>query len=615
MSAFHLRHGWISRQRLAACFPGSPALTALRELLARRPPPGLPGTFRDLETVRAWVRCPRLPDAPTGKILKGARAGASSPEDQTMLAWATAVVAAIRDAEAAPAVPHAEISDFLVALASTDFPLNLLVSRPELAPRMFGPDGTRLTDEYREPGRRTTRACLTCLGYALGGVGRMSPRDAWIGLAFGVFTASAPPLGITSTHLRIDPDLGWIDRHWRLSTCPLGQGLTPWEYLERRSDGDPVYAPVLAQLRGLLQRFHATAPAFAILLQFLGDADTLLRSTVDEATWQADPHRFWFTRVHPGELTLPVAARTQLLALLTIRRETLDPRAADDASIPRVPYPLRVQATRPAAVHLRASELFDWIVTPGDPPPRFAAALPPGSAAVVSLDETGARLDYVDPNPRRAGDRFAVGLTDRPAFCDDPEDRRFCGLRPPPHLVDNRLVRLADASAEAEPATTRPGDPVLLYTPLLTRDTAPLLALEVASPRYTLASDILPRSFDPDTAATVSVGRVCPKSQTWLLTPDYLAALHRRVKRADTLAALYHLEVAPLLGAPAWLTALLGGKRTVLHTPSLLCWFYLLHELRETRGPVALLHEHTSATAPLVVDAHGHSLPVQILLR
>ncbi len=615
MSSFHLRHGWCSREELARALPASPALTELVVQVERRPQ--VTGNYRgtrETQQVRSWVAAAGVDWAPAGKVLRTAQATARSDEDRANVAWAAEIVAGLRDAEASEAVPHDEIAACLAGLATTDFPVCLLVSQPELALAVFGERGAGVTDDYRRPGRRTTRAFLTCLAYALGGVARMSPRDAWVGVGFGEFTDDAAPaicLDPADERWIADPDLGWVARHWHGVTGPVEPGVSAFVWLERRVAAHPEYRRALEALTPLRDALAMSPRDFVAVRRFQRASEAVMRATVEPATWDREPHRFWFTRLLSRTLMLPRATRETIVAAATAGAAHTG--VSHDAASPRIPYPLRVAAARPKAVHLRAGEFFDWVVTPGAPPPRACTTLPPGCGVIVSIDGPGARIDGVDPNPQRAAARFAALLDARPRFCADPADEAFVGLRPPADLVDNRLVR--PGGAEVDPGPCRAGDAVLAYTPLLSSATAPAFALELASPRYADVPDLIPRGFDPGPSVRASFGRVCPKGQVWLCTVADLAALRERVHRAQVLAAVYHLEVHARLGRPAWLTVLLQGQRTTIHTASLACWYYLLHELRTADMPVAMMPAAGDLTMECIVDMRGQPMPAQVIIR
>jgi len=258
------------------------------------------------------------------------------------------------------------------------------------------------------------------------------------------------------------------------------------------------------------------------------------------------------------------------------------------------------------------------VVEPGRPGgpaerPHLPPEAPEGCGVVLELDESGGRLGHVEPNPRRPAERFAAAMPARPRFCAEPADRAFVALAPPAAIVDNRLVRLAEPERPARDAAA--GDAVLFYSTLVAPETAPLLELELASPRYGAAPDPVPWFFDAGASLAVTVGRVCPRHRVWLLAPSQARELAGRARHAAGLAAFYHLEVHEHLGRPAWVDLLVEGKRSALPTHSLLAWSHALHLLRAAAGPAALLAPRRVPVPAPVRDAAGRALPAQLIIR
>ena len=201
MSGVHLRYGWISRPALAAVLPASPLSARLAGLLERRAvlrrqlerePWSLPGLGRDLHRALQWFLDPRLGQAPVRRSLRGAREAARVRKLEglgAVLDWVGEAVELIHECEGGEVVPYDEMMVSLETLAGTDFPRLLLWSQPALASRLFvrSGRGVGVAEDFRRRNRRTTRAWQTCLAYALAGVGRLSPRAAWVGVGFGTF--------------------------------------------------------------------------------------------------------------------------------------------------------------------------------------------------------------------------------------------------------------------------------------------------------------------------------------------------------------------------------------------------------------------------------------------
>ncbi len=203
-------------------------------------------------------------------------------------------------------------------------------------------------------------------------------------------------------------------------------------------------------------------------------------------------------------------------------------------------------------------------------------------------------------------------MVSRPLF-SEPQVSDGQALRPPLHRVDNRLVRLQET--ERDPAEVSPGESVSFHSALLDVETTPLLALELASARYARAADLVPQLVEQEAAEQLSFGRVWARDGVWLLEPVESRELLRKLGTARALAGLYHLEVHEVLGQPAWLDVVANGKHSALPTQSLVAWDYLVHLLRTTSVPLALIHPKATTRAPLIVDAAGGALPSQVLAR
>ena len=645
MSRFHFRYGWMSRQKLAGLLPVSGLIESLAALSHEwrriRMQPGYQALTaahvgRDARRILNWFAAPNGMRPPSRKRLEASFRVVEAdclPLYRQVAAWVASAGEMIREQAAQRQPPHDEMVAFLTALAKTDFPVLLLWSQPVLAERLFVADsqgGTRLASAYRAHKRPLAQAARTCLAYALAGVGRLAPRDAWIGAGFGVCDAAVQTETIVihrqAETLIVEPDLAWIARRWTdLTPLPLEPGQLPWDYVRALLDhpanriAAPAYRPLYTQLRDLAAQLEATPWDFQVVQSFLRTTAALLRQTVSPEDWRADPHGWWVTRYFPDEVRLAPPLVSRLREDFKIWRQQaqsqgrIAPRL-EAASEPRLPYPLRLQLACPDAVRAEAEEFFDWLV---EAPSPFGSMqrpyLPaePGPAAGYWIDDDGIRFQYVDPNPWRPAERLAAYFSTPPAYCE--RDAQWRGLRPPTGFIDNRLVRLRED--EQDPAEVAPGSPVLFYSTLMLPETMPLLHLELASPRYDAAADIAPQWLTRGSSVALSFGEVFPEDRVWLLSAEQARALCHHLRTASRLAMLYFFEAHALLQHPTWLDLTMDGKRSVLPTRAMLAWDYLLHRLRTAHGPTVLSNPIRRPIPSPVVDESGEMLPTQLLMR
>jgi hypothetical protein len=626
---------------------------ALLDEIAARPP-------RCAAALRlaAWAREPSFERRPPQRFIRQVDAWAREHgrnDLQALALWVTEVLAEFGDVGESSASDDAARLAFLHALASTDFPVLFLWSNPTLARHLFAADrhgNVELRTAAVASAKRLRRAALTAAAYVCGSMRRFAPRDAWVGVAFAR-QAPNPDRGLdageSDTLARIDrcgerialePNLAWTERSWRdLPRRELASGVTPWQHVRARIASSTSqlirerYEATLDELAATCERTSSEWLDFRAVDGFLTRTDSVFERTVTPEMWRADPHRWWIVRYVGRELAMPsaVARATQIgieAAYATARERAItlglaceSPSAQYEAGPgkpepPRVPLALRIAANAPHAILARADELTDWIVdasaaasvTPGFMPTRLS----PHCAKVADIIEGGQRFVYAEPNPRRSAERFlmlpdlAPGGVAYSAFTGG-----LRALTPPRQLVDNRLVRLEEH--EVAPNSVRPGEMVGLRSALVTDATQPLLALELACAAYRQSPEPLPRAFDPRQARTVSFGRVDPAARIWLLDLDDVRRLSVAVPQTRGLAAYFHLEIFELLGRPAWVEALVEGKRSAWPVSASVAFDILANAARTAAASIAILASQAFGGA-VIRDERGDQIPAQVYL-
>ncbi len=265
----------------------------------------------------------------------------------------------------------------------------------------------------------------------------------------------------------------------------------------------------------------------------------------------------------------------------------------------------------PDAVLARAEEFFDWVI---DAKAARAAGVSPWApetpthTPVVRLDGAGLQPLFQEPNPRRASGRADGLMPQRPAYADVDSDA--VSLRPPPGLLDNRLVRRA--GPESDIADVRGDQDAMYRQTLTTSDTAALLRRELASPRYRLAPDIVPIWFDAAAAVRVSFGAVDSQGGVWLMNPEEARAAAAFAKTAAGLETLYALQIATSLGAPDWLDGLADGKRFRMATTFTDAFRPLLRWLSTAAAPVVLFRTHRTGCGPFLSDHAARTVSADV---
>jgi hypothetical protein len=647
MSSFYFRYAWISKEVLGRCFPASPEIVRLTTLLEERDHllrqqrcnvDALQHADREVKRVVRWFAQPSFLRLPSQKTIRLAHAQLDSARHapcRALVQWVECAAKLIRSSDEDSGPPHGELLGFLEAISRTAFPVLLLWTQPRLAARMFREDSggaVSLSPPYRRASHVAVQAAHTCIGYALGAVGRLAPRQAWVGAGFGVFAgADGESLRVEPAReeIHVVPDLAWVERNWRdLAPLPLLPGTLPWDYLRRRiaaqSDGEVrrKYSELLAALRRLARAVERNPWSYDAVQRFQRDAEALLSGTVDARAWTKDPHRWWITRLLSGEHRLGQSIAARLRATFIAHRRRLVTRGLllpreSRVHESRLPYPERVKQCAPERVLMEAEELADWAVAAGsDGGARlelpYLPKVPPGDPGwTYWVDERGTRFQYLDPNARRSAEYHAAFLETRPLFSAGCSRT---ALQPPSTLIDNRLVRLEQP--EREPSTVRVGDAVAFYSTLLVPETASLFALELLGPDYAEAADIVPLLLDFQEEAAPSFGRICRTERVWLLERGEARRMASTLKTGRKLATFYHLEVHDTLGRPMWLDAVIDGKRSSLPTHSVAAYDYLLHVLGTTEAAVSLVAPRTAPGAsPAFMDAEGNPLPVQLICR
>ncbi len=636
-TSFHFRYSWISKGRLGGCFAASPFVSRFLGLMERRKTilfsmrdRAETSPSRDVRVLCEWFQQPTISHIPKHKAVKNSwRYSNGHDELASVIVWVEQMSALLRESQEAKKVDYAELRETLEALTETDFPTLLLWSKTALAKRLFevkdvGQKTIKLTERFQMNDHAFVQAVNVSLGYLFSGVGRLSPRDGWVGIGFGGFKEGAPDLplhiGDMTERFKLEPDLAWMNRHWSdLTPLALDPGLDAWTYLARRISRQK-NAGIQAKYSRILDGLRAQATAvegdplnFEKVKEFLGSAERVLRTSVSEIDWQENPHRWWLKRLFPTEMSLSPKAGLSFLKLFENMNRNL--RRKRQTARKRIPYSIAMKRLHPESILLEAQNFVDWIVEPANAQRLIPAGLRSGCALVFWGEPSGFRFHYVEPNPRRPAERFAVNFPEIPAYCTDSSDRAFAPLKPPAHLIDNRLLRLRCPEREKALETLAPNDESSFYSTFVVEDTVPLLEKELQSSRYENIPDNMPILVSPRDKIVLTFGALYPSSKVWILSPADVREFCRRTHKAEELAAYYLLEVHELLGSPLWLDWMSQGKRSSMPTHSLVAWFHILHVFRRAEAGIAFLNPQIDSSSIVLSDNKGAALTSQILIR
>ncbi len=638
METFHARYAWASWKTIEQLLPSSPRIDALRSRAKSRAAllthcdidrfdkrtVGA-SESRDFRNLLKWFKDPTFRGTPGKKLIRGAR-GASHPAlSEHALELRNAIIDWVEASVAIHATaPNVDLLTFLESLLNTDFPALLLWSQPQLARRAFvrRNDTLTLSPAMGQKGRQQVQLIQVCLGYLFGYVGRLTPRDAWVGACFGTFASEHTQRTTTIAEgdecITIEPDLAWFRRTWpELAKTPLESGQGAWAYLLAASQGEHL---VLAKtLHEMAEQAQPRALDFGAVDVFLKDTARLLEGSAGDGDGK---HPWWIHRFVQRELRL---GSETARALITTRRQRREQLAATSAlvaesgfrrELPPLPLALRVHMQAPLRVVQDAEEWFDWVVysNPDVPEIFFPEALRHDAAAVYFQTPSATQFVYVEPNPRRIAERYAARMEAPPSFVNIIYDRESVALAPPPHLLDNRLIRLPAKESFVEQA---PLDRDALFASTLSVEaTQPQLARELRSPRYTTAHEIVPHLIDGSNRVPKTYGNVYPQSRLWSLTRDEAHALANACREPIDLGRYYFLQIALPPFDCRWLLLLHSKKRHVAATHSELSFLYLHHVLRTTEGPVATIElEHSDEPFVNIVNERGEALPAQMIVR
>lgn len=627
-AAGYFRYAWIAPEALAALMPTEEKFDALTQHLEQGPAlaAAVPDTALRAVAVQrmvAFARHPCLAAFLTRRaLLSTAYWSAKHAEKEALeLAnWCLALGLLLRQCSAAK-----DSVDFLQNLAATDFPVLLAWSNADLARRLFvvRDDVVLVAPGILAAPKAHRRAVQTCLRYAFGALGRFGPRDGWIGVGFATMDGPGTATVIDRTAERIvpEPNIKWMARHWFDDQRDVVQaGESSWEHLRRRLRAHASHRQ--GALQTALDRVYARAMAlgdacwsFSDVDNFLRETAGVLQETVGRERWQTEPHRWWATRVvtHEIRISQDFPARARLLYEIARERWLRAGLAEPDIRVdrPRIPFPMRVAQSNRAAVVARADELTDWVLDANALQPGMVPALPEvvpcTCAVVIQLDATGGRYRLHEPNPRRTAQSIGR-FFESPAYLDT--DRDALAIAPPEDAIDQRMLR---PSHVEWPLDAIPWSIEAMYrAPVQGTGTANLLTREFASSRYANAPDLVPIMYNPRSSYDVGYGTLDLVGQLWYLKCDEARALATAFKMASTLATYYRVEIHSRLGAPRWLSLLVGGKLSRMPTTSVVAFEYLLHACRVADGPIVVHAPRSSETEAVLCDSKQRILAVEI---
>ncbi|RUW26824.1 hypothetical protein EN858_30200 [Mesorhizobium sp. M4B.F.Ca.ET.215.01.1.1] len=520
----------------------------------------------------------------------------------------------------------------LTKLVATDFPVLLLWRNPWLAKRLFEVvDGkTIIRGDVLRSARETERASRTILSYLFASMRNLSPRDAWVGAGFArIVHGISDELPIVVRRddeaLAVEPDLQWIGLHWGgHSSVPMPAGTTAWEHAEALADASRMEGGIRkAVLKEAFRRATSLGDglwSFPSVARFLDETSALFRTTVSPESWLRDPHRWWVSRYITTEMSTGTSLEKSLAeSYAEARARALESGLENRVKVPvpnaaAIPLPHRMLAAG-ASVITTAPEFIDWVVDPRRSAAKTGAWLPeevPTDIASVGFyDNEGCTFQFCEPNPFRVADRFALRLASVPQYLAGASD--CVALQPPVGLHQNTLVR--SKRTESPPGEDTAGRDAFIFSPFLSSEMDSLLRVELTSPSYHRAPDIVPMLIELEGATRCSFGVVDPSSRVWVISPEEGQAIVRDVRKPALLASIYLCEIHELLGHPTWVDFLLEGKRSGAPVSSILTFDWLLAKLRRVNSTVSIAAPRRITCSALVQDTYGRAIPSQVYLR
>jgi hypothetical protein len=625
--ACFFRYAWIAPSALEDLLPERGKLTRFAQILTcgRTLADGLPARALcsgAIQRLSRFARKPRIANLPTRGLLRSAARWArvnGQFEAAELVEWCGTLLNLVESC-------HGTASDtsFLSGLASTDFPVLLLWSNARLARQIFVPtdSGVAIAPSVLADSKLSRKVVTTCLFYILGTFGRFGPRDAWIGAGFATTDGAEEPAAIEQSDevIRIEPDIGWMGRHWFGGKVePIEAGEDAWSHVRRCRRAQEAGADLEAKLELLQQSVDAITGrhwSFADVNAFLSKTETILAQSVSELAWQSDPHRWWLSRVLTRQLRLRPSVEHDCERLYEVsRRRWLRQGLSDDAILACArtePLPLRVIRAVPSGLIGYGEEFMDWVLKANAVRHGSRAFLPRDvaipCAIVLHVEGDQGRYRLHEPNVLRTAVGIGRHVDGHVNYLESDPD--VATIAPPADLVDQRLLRKSSAEIPVDQIPN--GTDAMFRSTLAGPEVRLQITRELASPRYDCAPDLLPTIYDDDVAEEASFGRLDATNGTFVLSVDDARALAARLGDPGMVAAFYWMEINEALGRPRWVGALVDGKMSRFPVASSTVFRWLLHACRTSKRPIILSAKTHSALCPVLCDKEDRSLATEL---
>ncbi len=540
-----------------------------------------------------------------------------------------------------------QMKTFLTVLSQTEFPVLLLWSHPKLALRFFESTdmkNIRVRSSLEKDPHALSQAYNVCMSFICGSIGRLSPRDAWVGSGFGKFTKNgSSSFAITRNIEKItaEPNLKWLSQNWSdLNFTEIQPGVTVWQYLHEEIEAQTNkkikthYLSSLKNLKSLVKLVEEDPWNFFSVKKFIQESEKVLSESIlenlrptnpvqyNEKSSKRSPHCWWISRFIATELELNESLYDLFFKNFDefVHQMEVSGVIGIESNIrkaERAPFLNRLKALEPERIVYEAEEFYDSLVKlPIENQgcrPYFPKAVPKGSALVFMTTDQHCKHLYLEPNPKRLSDRIACNLFKTPLFSSHPADADYIGIKPQCN-PDNRLLRTNHP--EKDMAEINLGDAALYFSTLFNSKMQKILITEFSSPRYEHAPDILPIHVSITKELNDPYGRAFQKERIWLLNQEQAIALSKISGGHRALASQYFLVIHSILGSPTWLTFFKEGKRLELPAYYELSWKYFLHVLRTAKTDILVKNsEGGTPQDPYCFDQNGSPLSTQIFIR
>lgn len=505
---------------------------------------------------------------------------------------------------------HEERVRFLAFLAQTDFPTLLAWRLPAFTRRIFNPitqaaianNGSLIDRKFAK------QAARACFGYAVTGLSRLAPRQAWVGQGFARIGGSSSRSAIIGReHLHVEPDIGWFSRKCPvLTNTPLLAGDDGWDWLLRACHEAGLHRPMnwIIANRDFWQE------------NAIGDfSTTLQQQDWLQSQWQKlgfdslPGEGWWVTRLLSQEITLPVSSVQDLESSAT-------PFFAEGTQPCVSPVPLvwRIALNNSEDVWCKAEEFWNWVVEQNTlQSPRKAASWTQVQHSALLVEFTAGQLRVLgfDPNPARSVSRASRLSSFTPTFT---ANFGSYPLKLSNSILDNRMIRPRDK--EYLPTELTSSDDADVRTVLMTETIRELFTRELASPRYSHAPDLLPIYVNFRQGIRLPFGWLAADGNSLLLEARCLPELLVKVQHPLGLARLLQ-SWNPLFIKTTWLDVLINGKKSCVYTACGLGFDWLLTQLVNTVHQQSVFISIPSGQhmpSP-ITDAKGNELDACLLLR